>query len=1000
MTTNMNASRKFRVWLGRSTQRIRAHYAVLTIALLIAVGLVTLPATANADLPVGLQQGALMPIRYVDQFDGGRIHSASADYGIHDIRTYNEYGTSTYSIVRLSDGATVRQITQDAFKAPPQVVGDTVVDIPDGTSTSNSVVTMTDAESGAVTATVPLPGNRAANQWARVVHADSHWVATNRVGVDTAQNYLDFRRPDGSSVETPYDFDSTPQWIGGDSTVAYVTDGQGSYQVDPTTGVVTTLAFGTPGVTLLGVTADSLVGTKTSYVSTNSVLSVITTVVFMSRTTLEVTKQFQVQTAQAPDLFPYRDSVADVETTSGVPYRREVLPVDPTTGAELAPVLTNVTDVKSLGDGRIAAMVADGPDAHLVVAPESGATRVVATAPRRAQSVDGVNLWGGQLAASFDGSSGVWTTDTTTPAWQQTFPTPDFDINDRDRSIDFGGGNLLTATTYPGDSAVPGYRVSWAGGTRDFTGYDAALDRSGTFVETITPDAKGTQIQDARTGQVISSWTGQSQKVIDGSWAWSGPDAAGNLTAHDLSGSQADRVIPVGASCTKDSLENVWGRWARLYCGGSGDIVLDLLGAYPSVRIASNSQLGNGFVAWTTVAQPAGIEDVLELHVMELATQTEKDYGPLRGAPYPPGAAWAVDNAGASAVAYVDYQQQARVADLNWIATPSPVTAADLPQADLAAPVLLQASTLAPRVPAATGNVQLSWTFNDPTVTDHVTSGLGTYDVLKSSDGGATWTAPAAWQAMASASITDSLPADTGACYSARARDEAGNTSAQTAAVCTFADGTTPTLMRLTGGATYPSSLTGRASISGTFFDEDGVASYDFEARSAPRGRDFGAWQAVASARTSPSYVTGYLAAGSETCLRMRSRDTVGNVSPWTAAKCTTLPLDSTWLSGGATYRSSLALGGSFRALTSNGARVRLAGQYGRQVVVTFLCGPGRAAAQVYLGSRSLGSTSLTASRVSRCTRTFTAPRDTAGSVQIVQRSRGVVDVDAIAAGR
>lgn len=993
MATNVGRRERVRFGSGPSWATVRARFAGIAASSLVVASVFTLPATAHADLPAGLDQGTLMPVRYVDQFGGGGILSASAGYAIHDVRTYAEYGTNTYSVVRLSDGATVRQITQDAFDPQPQIAGDTVVSVPDNTNGTSVLETMTDAETGAVTATIQLPPDSPSNDRPWVVHSESSWAAISLWGTNTGQNYLHFLRPDGTDVEASYVFDTTPQWIGGDSSAAYVTDLSGSYQVDPASGAVTTLDFGTPGVTLLGVTADSLVGTKTSYVANNSVLSVITTVVFLSKATLSVTKQFQMQTPEAPDLFPYGDTVADVETTSGVPYRREVLPVDPATGAELDPVLTNVTDVNALGDGRIAAMVADGADGELVVAPESGATRVVTTVPRRAQDLQSVSLWNGQLAASFDGSTGVWATDTAQPSWQEIEPNPGFAVDDRFRAVQTAGGNLLTNTS-------AGQRVSWDGGSRTLTVGGARLDRSGAYVEGYRADGSGSQIEAARTGQVVSSWVGPTDHVVDGTWEWSGPDAAGNLTAHDVSGNHADRIIAVGASCPKGSLEDVWGRWARLSCGGSVDTAVDLLGAYPSVSIPTGSQLGNGFVAWATVPEPNGIEQVEVLHVMDLATQAEHEYGPLRGAPWPPGVSYAVDGGGAGSVAYVDYDQQARVVNLGWLSAQPTVTAANIPQADLAAPTLAQGPTLPARVPAEAGNIQLRWTFTDPSLTDHLTSGLASYDIVKSTDGGTTWTAPAAWQGMAAASISDSVPANTTACYAAVAHDKAGNTSTRTAAVCTLADGTPPTLKSLTGSSAYPASFTGRATISGRFTDAGGVATYDFEQRSASRGGTLGTWHVVATGRTGASYSTGLLAAGSEACLRMRSRDSVGNVSPWTVAKCTTLPLDDTWMSGGVTHRSTIALGGTYRALGAVGSRVVLAGQYGRQVVVTFLCGPGRATAQVYLGSRSIGTASLGAHQVGRCTRVFTLSGDAAGPVQIVQRSRGVVDVDAIAIGR
>ncbi|GAB2633248.1 hypothetical protein [Kribbella swartbergensis] len=69
------------------------------------------------------------------------------------------------------------------------------------------------------------------------------------------------------------------------------------------------------------------------------------------------------------------------------------------------------------------------------------------------------------------------------------------------------------------------------------------------------------------------------------------------------------------------------------------------------------------------------------------------------------------------------------------------------------------------------------------------------------------------------------------------------------------------------------------------------VSSYDIRWRIAPTAGNFGAYAPVKSGTTATSVLIG-LAPGYEYCVSVRARDTVGNLSGWTADRCFSRPSD------------------------------------------------------------------------------------------------------------
>lgn len=146
-----------------------------------------------------------------------------------------------------------------------------------------------------------------------------------------------------------------------------------------------------------------------------------------------------------------------------------------------------------------------------------------------------------------------------------------------------------------------------------------------------------------------------------------------------------------------------------------------------------------------------------------------------------------------------------------------------------------------------------------------------------------------------------------------------------------------------------------------------GVASYDVRYRVAPWNGAFGSlvypstWQ-----KTTATTKSVAATAGSTYCFSVRARDKVGNVSGWTAERCTARVLDDAALTAASGWRrytgnSAYYLGTMTRSTAASASLSRSGAQVARVAVVATRC-PTCGSVRVYVGTTLIGTISLYAS--------------------------------------
>ncbi|HWK93354.1 MAG TPA: hypothetical protein VNR17_13955, partial [Luteimicrobium sp.] len=161
------------------------------------------------------------------------------------------------------------------------------------------------------------------------------------------------------------------------------------------------------------------------------------------------------------------------------------------------------------------------------------------------------------------------------------------------------------------------------------------------------------------------------------------------------------------------------------------------------------------------------------------------------------------------------------------------------------------------------------------------------------------WVYPTSWQATTRTSQKVTLGTGQRVCFAVRARDDfAGpeaNVSAWSSSRCTFADGTRPKLTKVVGPPRWfgvPKSGEVRTTIRFAGKD-DHALRFDVRMRTASPTGVFSGWKAVRSATTARSYTTT-VRTGRQACFQVRARDTAGNVSAWSKARCSNVAAPAT----------------------------------------------------------------------------------------------------------
>lgn len=979
-------------WLGR------ALLAAACLTMPLAAVSPVAPASAN---PV-LEEGAALPWRWETALPSYvELPGQSPGYIMHARSQYDENRGRTYSIVRVSDGAVMHTFERPYHLTSleaPRLVDRSLVEMVTGRpSTYNpDHVNIHDLVTGARTS-IDISAHGS------YLHGDDEWALVTDPVAGADYRVLSFVWADGHTVTvSELQVRSNVVWKGGDTDTAYVTVNGTSYAIDAATGAVTPLTMpdGSP-FPLYAVTVDTLVARSDQVVDGRWGYRFSS----IDRSTGALVHQVDVPyDTRVRYYLPYGRGIAAVYLPDGgTLYRFDLRPFDMSTGALQSAVATGVVVADAMGNGQVALMLGDVPTGRLAVTPgASGGLQPVSNLPHIGYRSMRVGLSDGVAVTSFESQTGLWSTRVGTGQdWQQEYPssTPE---DTRTDNFAYAGDTVLTRLpdTYPG--ATRHYRVAWPGGSRDLDDV-VRLGRGGRYLIRHVPGGTGRwEVQEVRSGTVVASGTDLAARFLDGTWLWTAPDPTGTMTGTDLTGAEPPRTATIPAACLGNSggVVSVVGRWALAHCGDLS--VVDLWGVMQPWPVPADDgyvQLGNGFVAWLDVTpHPAGGQPTINLDVADLSVDHDvHTYGPLRGVSYPPGPAYAVDDSGSPDLVYVDPTSRVRHVNLDWLGS------APLTRPDGTAPALTAGPAL-PRVVRSSQPVTMtpSWTYVDPEVPHEPASGLASFDVRSQpypAAGDGAWGERADWQGLSGASVTVQIQPGEGQCFQARARDTNGNTSAWSEPACTYVDDSPPTLRTATGSRSLLSTLTASLNYSFGADDDYGVASYDVAVRSAPRGKPLGSWQTrwVSTRRSSVSVDARH---GTQRCFRFRARDVAGNISAWSPARCSTLPVDDREFSRHGRVSSGgldIAIGGTYSELRSRGASVTLAGQTGRTVALWVIAGPYQGPVDVYADGRRLGRVGLIADWQRRSVVTLRAARPWSGPVRVVAVSGKPARIDAIA---
>lgn len=277
-----------------------------------------------------------------------------------------------------------------------------------------------------------------------------------------------------------------------------------------------------------------------------------------------------------------------------------------------------------------------------------------------------------------------------------------------------------------------------------------------------------------------------------------------------------------------------------------------------------------------------------------------------------------------------------------------------------------------PRTASST-TLSFAWSYADPAEEPGLAgTGIASYDVRfqtapKVGAAYGAWSYRSEWQATKSTSVLlNYVGKGTDVCFQVRARDRAGQTSAWSGSRCSSPDAAAPTLSSASSGPLMVAAVsTSKVTFSYRISDNVGVKSYDVAYRYAAPGTLLGgytypaAWQGTTATSVSLS-----VAPGAQVCFVVRARDAIGNVSGWSARRCSLVPVDDrSMVTSGSASRitSNLALGATVTRLNTAGTTVSKGGLWGDSLSLVVLKGPGQGSIEVTMARHVFGRYSLNA---------------------------------------
>jgi len=946
--------------------------------------LTTVPAQASATIEETSVPVVLPPV-WESLLPDNQFVTASDQYVMHR-RVWDENGAFPgYPVVRLSDGQVVQDFKPDpAASGFPRLTGDAILQSYDHPFGANYRVDVLDAETGALRGSLVTP----TAEW--YVASGADWMLTIwRPTESTSAGRLRFL--DGHSLDIDLQddtVDGASRVIGTVGTIVYLQQNSTLGALDLSTGAVTRLVapnadevrpyglWQVPFVTasrIVEINHDWNTGTDTA-VWRNFADSV------WQQTPLTLPAQGE------GGIYAFADDLILAIGPHNEP--KTLYRMDLDTG-EVSPGFGQAREVTPTGAARLVVTLDEDPDDALgVVADDGLGVQRIADLPRVPEAMFSPWLDSDTVSALVNNND-TWPASTAADGsapWAAS-----------SRRFTTAGDVRLEEIPDPVGNPTSQWELTWPGGSRIIDAASAVLGHGGELV--VVNGQIVQRVRPAADGSVaVTSPFGAAQVVADGDWVWLAPGADHMVRGFDANDPTNTREVPTtvggfGCSNTPQARDG----FMLLTCSLGWSYVVDLSGQLPVWRVpmsnpgATKPKLGNGFIAWSyhrswTPEAPAGDELRIADLTADHRTTAITDFG--GGGYYYYG----VDEAGGTRVAYLNKSGLMAVRDVT--------------RADATAPVLTGGGSDQADVVASTDPIQAHFaqSWSDTPMGIESASGLASYDVRTRAR-----TADSDWSVWESSG--DALPAaitsrevqpGSGVCFSSRARDAAGNVSDWSDPDCTLVDGTAPQLKAITGPGTFGvAGPDGNVRFGYSATDDFGVASYDVQTRVAAPGSQLGPWIDRASATTSTELVK-HAAPGSEVCARFRARDLAGNLTGWSAARCTSIAYDDRALAvSGPTARatSALALHGTVTVLKAKGAVATMtSGQHGRILAVWLLRGPDQGVVDVRVGATVVARLAAAAPTWRRVL--IQVPLDSSGPVRFIAIGTRPIRFDGFTVGR
>ncbi|GII99915.1 hypothetical protein CLV28_2993 [Sediminihabitans luteus] len=258
------------------------------------------------------------------------------------------------------------------------------------------------------------------------------------------------------------------------------------------------------------------------------------------------------------------------------------------------------------------------------------------------------------------------------------------------------------------------------------------------------------------------------------------------------------------------------------------------------------------------------------------------------------------------------------------------------------------------------------------------------------------WVHPSAWEGISKSGVYVSAQDGDHICFAVHVRDRVGNSGAWKKPACSYVDGTVPKMTSVTVAQPFlPAGTYGATRVRFTARDDTPVTyevwhrAYSPHRSTDDMGKPIHGWGTAWIETVGTSTSTHAQPMGGQTeCVRVRARDAVGHVSPWSLSHCASTP------KVGADFnRAGLSRTAKWRPVAPGTSVRSTASLTGRTIRFTLNGGTQQGGFDVYAGSRKIGHVSAYASRSGSKVVTLKASKDFSGQLTLKQTSKYTTEI-------